>query len=163
MSQSDAGLRLLTKYGCPSIWACSYRDPDRPSPGRTSVREDARASSVPADSMAGMSISFRSGESEVVNPSGESEVVPAQPDGCGCAPGRSAYRSAATAELGQQPGLGARYRRCRDALAERAAGSQHVDLGFRDLAAGLDQAGIELRVLAGGRGQVPAVNQHVDE
>src|SRR5450755_3323501 len=138
MSQSDAGLRLLTKYGCPSIRACSYRDPDRPSPGRTTVREDARASSVPADSMAGMSISFRSGESEVVNPGWRAGSWRLQ------LRSRSTCRSAAAAELGQQPGLGAGVRRCRDALAERAASSQHVDLRFRDCPAGLDQAGLEL-------------------
>src|ERR1035437_1089428 len=49
------------------------------------------------------------------------------------------------------------------AFAERAASPQHADLRLCDLAAGLNEVVIERAVLPGGSGQVPAVDQHVDE
>jgi hypothetical protein len=71
--------------------------------------------------------------------------------------------SASSADHGKKPGLSAHIRRDRSAFGECAAGSQHADLRFRDLAAGLGEVTIERGVLPGGRGQIPAVDQDVDE
>src|ERR1017187_7174076 len=125
MIQSDAGLRYLTKYGSPSTTTRSKRAPALPSPGRTSVREDARASSSSADPTTDMRspCSLMNGE-----------------------------RSASSDEHGQKPGLGAGIRRSGPAFAERAAGPEHVDLRLGDLAAGLSQVVIEGGGLPGSSG-----------
>ena len=50
-----------------------------------------------------------------------------------------------------------------DVAPERPGALDHVELRLEHLPARLDQLGVERRVLAGGVGQVPAVDEHVDE
>src|ERR1700730_8362716 len=69
----------------------------------------------------------------------------------------------AAAQPGQEPGLDARAGWDGDLRAKRACTAEDLQLRFQDLPAGLHQTRVECGVLPGGGGQVPAVDEHVDE
>ena len=68
-----------------------------------------------------------------------------------------------TAECGEQARLGVARTRRLDFLAKRAAGAQQIGLRRDYIVAGIDKGRIECCVLAAGDGQVPAVDEHVEE
>src|SRR5215472_138149 len=75
---------------------------------------------------------------------------------------RPPWRSAVPAEHREEPLLVGRIRRNRLLLAEGARRAERRYLRLDDLTAGPHKGRIEVRVLAGGHGQVPAMDEHVE-
>ena len=67
------------------------------------------------------------------------------------------------AQRGQQTGLRIAGVRQLDFVTEHAAGAQELRLRGDDVEARIHQRRAELRILPGGDGHVPAVDEHVDE